>query len=114
MVQGTVYLTFAKKMFTTLVWDNNDFDEETLSGSGMTHNTNGIILQWDNQDSSSFTETLQESETFLMMKKGRKRTLDVNIPQIEIFTGIKKHCPSHYENLPITDSDKYMLVQNVS
>ena len=24
---------------TTLVWDNNDFGEETLSGKGTTHNT---------------------------------------------------------------------------
>ncbi len=30
---------------TLLVWDNNDFGEETLSGCGTTHNTNGIIIQ---------------------------------------------------------------------
>ena len=30
---------------TTLVWDNNDFGEETLSGKGTTHNTNGIAVQ---------------------------------------------------------------------
>ena len=32
-------------VFTNLVWDNNDFGEETLSGKGTTHNTNGIIFQ---------------------------------------------------------------------
>ena len=31
--------------FTTIVWDNNDFSEETLSGKGTTHVANGIILQ---------------------------------------------------------------------
>ena len=31
--------------FTTIVWDNNDFNEETLSGKGTTHVANGIILQ---------------------------------------------------------------------
>lgn len=36
---------FKKGDFTTLVWDNNDFGEETLTGRGTTHNTNGIILQ---------------------------------------------------------------------
>jgi hypothetical protein len=36
---------FKKDVFTTLVWDNNDFGEETLSGKGTTHNTNGIIIQ---------------------------------------------------------------------
>lgn len=30
---------------TTFVWDNNDFGEETLSGRGTTHNTNGIVIQ---------------------------------------------------------------------
>ena len=31
--------------FTTIVWDNNDFNEETLTGKGTTHVTNGIIIQ---------------------------------------------------------------------
>jgi hypothetical protein len=31
--------------FTTIVMDNNDFSEETLSGKGTTHIANGIILQ---------------------------------------------------------------------
>ena len=34
-----------KGFFSTMVWDNNDFGEETLSGKGTTHNTNGIIIQ---------------------------------------------------------------------
>lgn len=38
---------FAKSLHTTLVWDNNDFTEETLTGQGTTHNTNGIIIQHD-------------------------------------------------------------------
>lgn len=33
------------KIPTTLVWDNNDFSEETLSGKGTTHVANGIIIQ---------------------------------------------------------------------
>ena len=31
--------------FTTIVWDNNDFNEETVSGEGTTHVANGIIVQ---------------------------------------------------------------------
>lgn len=31
--------------FTTNVWDKIDFGEETLSGRGTTHSTNGIIIQ---------------------------------------------------------------------
>ena len=33
------------KKFTIVVFDNNDFGEQTLSGKGTSHNTNGIIIQ---------------------------------------------------------------------
>ena len=36
---------FSMKTPTILVWDNIDFGEETLSGRGTTHHTNGIMLQ---------------------------------------------------------------------
>ncbi|XP_048113517.1 uncharacterized protein LOC125303684 [Alosa alosa] len=36
---------FSKRAPTTLVWDNIDYGEETLSGRGTTHHTNGIMLQ---------------------------------------------------------------------
>ena len=36
---------FKEGVFSTFVWDNNDFCEETASGRGTTHNTNGIIIQ---------------------------------------------------------------------
>jgi len=35
--------------FTCLVWDNNDFQEETMTGKGTTHVTNGIIIQRSSQ-----------------------------------------------------------------
>ena len=31
--------------FLTLVWDNIDFCEETTTGHGTTHTTNGFIIQ---------------------------------------------------------------------
>ena len=31
--------------FATFCWDNNDIIEETLSGQGTTHCTNGIVVQ---------------------------------------------------------------------
>ena len=33
---------FLKKITTTVIWDNNDFREETPSGEGNIHNTNGL------------------------------------------------------------------------
>ena len=32
-------------VFATFCWDNNDLKEETLSGKGTTHCTNGIMIQ---------------------------------------------------------------------
>lgn len=36
---------FAKKIPTVLDWDNIDFGEKNPSGHGITHHTNGIMLQ---------------------------------------------------------------------
>ena len=37
--------TIKPNVFASFVWDNNDICEETLTGSGATHVTNGIIIQ---------------------------------------------------------------------
>jgi hypothetical protein len=34
--------------FAIIIWDNNDFNEETVSGKGTTHVANGIIVQSGN------------------------------------------------------------------
>ena len=36
---------FIKKIPTTVIWDNNDFREETPSGEGTTPNTNGLLVK---------------------------------------------------------------------
>ena len=38
-------------LYTTVVWDNIDFNEETSSGKATTHHTNGIIVQKISQSS---------------------------------------------------------------
>jgi hypothetical protein len=63
----------SRKQFTTLVWDNNDFSEETISGKGTTHVANGIILQ-----NASFGCTLGEKTT--VSKKERT----IKPPEINI------------------------------
>ena len=47
MEKGETYISesICAEVPVTLVWDNNDFGEETLSGKGTTHNTNGIAIQ---------------------------------------------------------------------
>ena len=37
--------TVKARVPTSFVWDNNDLSEETLTGAGTTHVTNGIIIQ---------------------------------------------------------------------
>ena len=41
----TVPKGFRPGVFAVAVWDNIDMDEETGSGSGTTHHTNGILVQ---------------------------------------------------------------------
>ena len=58
-------------MFATVVWDNNDFNEETVSGKGTTHVANGIVLQVGNTTLrdrvtvSKSCRTVQAPETYI-------------------------------------------------
>lgn len=54
---------FSKRAPTTLVWDNTDFGEETLSGRGTTHHTNGIMVQ-------SFANETMSTATRQPLRKG--------------------------------------------
>ena len=56
---------FAKKVPTVLVWDNIDFNEETPSGHGTTHHTNGIMVQ-----SKETKPDLTENQTRKSLPKG--------------------------------------------
>ncbi len=48
---------FRNEVPATLIWDNNDFGEETLSGAGTTHNTNGIVIQKVTNDGVDLSST---------------------------------------------------------
>ncbi|ESO90890.1 hypothetical protein LOTGIDRAFT_163777 [Lottia gigantea] len=56
--KGPVFVpdSFSEKLNTVLVWDNIDFSEETTSGHGTTHHTNGIAIQCS---SDMVTEALE-------------------------------------------------------
>lgn len=78
---------FGKEVFTTLVWDNCDFGEETLSGAGTTHVTNGIILQWETKKNGDHVEV----SPCLPFKKGRIKTMipptSIIVPYINVKRG---------------------------
>ena len=69
----------SRKQFTTLVWDNNDFSEETISGKGTTHVANGIILQ-----NASSGCTLEKKQLC------QKRSAQLSLPKSILFHIIVK------------------------
>ena len=80
---------FTKNTFTTLVWDNNDFGEETLTGKGTTHNTNGIIIQSPRND---LQETANGSRSSI--RRTFRRTVDPPTLDVTEYVGIKKQGPT--------------------
>ena len=71
---------------STLVWDNNDFNEETLSGKGTPHVANGIIIQ-----NRSILDPVNLHEKVNLSKKASKSSPPSSI--IEPFILTKKISP---------------------
>ena len=79
---------FKPEVHTTLIWDNNDFMEETRSGAGTTHNTNGIIVQ-------RFSELETNAQNQLTkMKKTGKRSVEPPARNILAYYSQKKRGPA--------------------
>ena len=91
-------------IFTTLVYDNADFLEETLSGSGSTHVTHGICIQ---KQSNS-----RNSETNFVAVSKRIRTVNVQMNEIPAYFLGKKvslNVAEYFEqnHAVIIDTDSY-------
>ena len=82
----------SQPVFTTVVWDNNDFGEETLSGKGTTHNTNGILVQWP---SSSLPADEQSTEP-MPLPRTRERSFEPPESNIKKYFGNKRAGPQPY------------------
>ena len=74
-----------KGIFSSFCWDNNDLSEETLSGGGTTHCTNGIVIQQD-------CDWCENSVENIVPANGRKiRSLKLsNLPELDHFNIGKK------------------------
>lgn len=70
-----------KEIFAILVYDNADFCEETLSGSGSTHVTHGICIQRKRKNVSSYFET---TDTFEPISK-RVRTVEADLEELPTY-----------------------------
>ncbi|CAB3987689.1 Hypothetical predicted protein [Paramuricea clavata] len=66
-------------IIATVVWDNNDFNEEIVSGKGTTHLANGIMLQNGNTTLgnhvtvSKSCRTVQGPETYIAPYTNREK-----------------------------------------
>ena len=78
----------AMKRFTTLVWDSNDYSEETLSGKGSTHVVNGVVIQRGR-------DTAPAKKVFVSKKV---RSVKAPEPIIQQYTSKKKGAPSLHEH----------------
>lgn len=89
--RGEIYIpeNISAEVPATLVWDNNDFGEETLSGKGTTHNTNGIIIQ---QALVGDSESLPDTSS-----RRRTRERSVNLPPLNLvtYTRVKRSGPQN-------------------
>lgn len=72
--------------FTTLVWDNIGFGEETLSGKGTTHSTNGIMIQRDIHEDIS---TNPDPELVAISKK-KQRSVKAPSTHLEPYFGTSR------------------------
>ncbi|KAJ8021222.1 hypothetical protein HOLleu_38358 [Holothuria leucospilota] len=112
--RGEQYLPpiIKRNVHSILVWDNNDFREETLSGKGSTHNTNGIIIQRNIINREAATE----STTFHTSKpKTRKRSIDLPPPpppaSILNYFGGKRQGPQASGKEIKTDEASYLSAE---
>lgn len=67
---------FEKSIQTTVVWDNNDFQEETLSGAGTTHCTTGIIIQRSSENNATVDISLEGKDSKCKRKRTFKRSFE--------------------------------------
>lgn len=89
----------------TLVWDNNDFGEETLSGKGTTHNTNGMIIQQAMaSDSASLPDTFSRQRT-------RERSVHPPPLNLSTYTRGKRSGPQNCVFKVDLQQDKYKYAQ---
>lgn len=75
---------------TTLVWDNIDRLEETLSGKGTSHRINGIIVQ------PPFIGPLPQRDTH-SMQKTKKRSFSLETKPLPVYNAGSKSGPPHID-----------------
>ena len=106
LLRGDAYIpsNITAQFQATLVWDNNDFGEETLSGKGTTHNTNGIIIQRPITCDVSVSETVS-------LQRTRKRSLEPPPAHIDTYIRRKRTGPKPFGTNIELGHEKYSYTQ---
>ena len=90
------------RSFTTIVWDNNDFNEQTLTGKGTTHFANGIIIQKDDSrlgdkiNVSKKVRTIKAPETSIQPYTSKAKgqpSVRQHVANMDL--GYEQHCMVH-------------------
>ena len=82
---------------TSVVFDNNDFEEDTLTGKGTTHNTNGIVIQPGQRSSASDGERQQQQQLDMpSAKRTRERSMEAPPVDLAKYYGGKKEGPKPF------------------
>ena len=94
-----------------LVWDNKNFEKETPSGKGTTHNINGVIVQRivpDHDESDGIELALDVS-----IPRDRKRSFQSRSSDLAIFRGQKK-APPQVMDKSLMEDDSRVTVQEAA
>lgn len=94
---GDIPPGFSQSTPTVLVYDNIDYSEETLSGHGTTHHTNGIMVQVSKQESPPASTSVNVS-TGTVSKA--ERTLHPATQSLEMYILGTKQCCINANVLP--------------
>lgn len=109
LLRGDTYIpqNITAHVPATLVWYNNDFGEETLSGKGTTHNTNGIIIQRPITCDVSISKMVS-------LQRTRKRSLQPPPAHIDTYIRQKRTGPKPFGSNIELAYEKYIHTQDTA
>ena len=92
-------------------WDNNDLQEETLSGGGTTHCTNGIVIQRRSPAESFSSVNEQQIPSFPVKRPRHRRSIQCTAVQELHYVAGSRAGPARGEHHYVADSDSLCLDQ---
>ena len=98
--QSSIIPRSFSKSFTTCVFNNNDINEETLSGKGTMHCTTGIVIQRMSEGS------VVDDENRQAISKSRGKRVEVTSKEIQPILKKKKNLPATFKVTTLDEIDE--------